>query len=189
MEEKKIVTGKFYATRVSMWAGIISILGLLIPLGVILFSLFGLYLYSSLTQLVLYCVMGFAMLLLIIGIIFYEKLASTQIEYITEEGKRDILRVCTSWWKREYRGPFYFNAYIQTKQSSSYDLEKRKYPAYFRIDIKLSRSKRITILEKIPKETKLPGSRRIEARLFWEPDFRSSKRFTGPLWELYKALK
>ncbi|MEZ4812727.1 MAG: hypothetical protein R2883_04465 [Caldisericia bacterium] len=174
---EKSISGKYYATRVTIWAEFITLLGLIVPLLIILFSTFGVYVYTRITEIVLYSIMGFAVLLLLIIAIFYEKLAKTNIEYISSEGERDVLKLSSVWGDKVFKGPFYFNAYIQTKQQNAFEVEKRKSPAYFRIDIKLARSKRITILEKIPNDTKLPGSRRIEARVFWEPDYRSSTKF------------
>jgi hypothetical protein len=186
--EKRVV-GRYKATRVMLWSGIVAVLGMVVSLTVILLSAFNVYPYLPVLNIIVYIFMGLTTAILLLGILFYDKLAGAGIEYIKPEDGRDILRLKSLFTEREFKGPFYFNAYIQSKQKTSFEEGVRKYPAYFRIDIKITRSKRISILERIPEDTELPSSRRIEARTFWEPDYRSTKRFPGPLWELYKALK
>lgn len=186
---EKSVVGNYKATRVMLWAGLVAVIGMMVSLSVILLSAFSIYPYLPLLNTVVYIFMGLTIVVLILGILFYNRLAGATIEYVRQEGERDILRFKSSFSEREFKGPFYFNAYIQSKQKSTFEVDGKRYPAFFRMDIKISRSKRISILERIPKGTQLPSSRRIEARTFWEPDYRSTKRFPGPLWELYKALK
>ncbi len=174
--------------RIIIWASVISIVGLVLPLISIIISLVGNNLFTTALQIVLFCVMGIALLALLAGVFFYEKLAVTKIIY--EPGEtRDKLVISNLFGTKTYRGPFYYEAFIQTKNTDNRVRHFSKVKASFRVDIRLSASKRITLLENIPKGTKLPDQRQIEARLLWEPDFKSTKKFPGHLWDLYKTLK